>query len=191
VEQKIDACSGFTEVFIELKQIDSARKYLDLAFTYLDQWNNKEADSEADIYRMQGALYSEEGKFAAAEKSYETAIKLMGDSDEQRRRECGKIYTEAGVMFLAQKNKEQEALKKFQHALNCFIPEFKSDNVALTPDSLLLYDENGLFESCEGKGMRMQACLYRTGKPGISTTSCIKLSCCQNSTRQERSLYCE
>jgi hypothetical protein len=72
-------------------------------------------------------------------------------SDEGRRRDCGKIYCEFGTMFLAQ-NKDQQALQKFQNALNCFIPEFKNDDVAVTPDSSMLYDENGLFEAFEGKG---------------------------------------
>ena len=151
VEQLIDVCINFADIFIDKNELDSALKYNGLCFDLLKRWKNKEADSEADVYKQQGKLFSLQKKYAASEKSYAQAIQLMGQSDEYRRRECGKIYVEFGDMFLAQ-SKEQQALQKFQSALNCFIPEFKNDDVTVTPDSLMLYDENGLFESCEGKG---------------------------------------
>lgn len=161
VEQKIDACSSFSDLFLQQHKTDSASRYINLCLDYLQQWKNKETDSEADVYRMQGALYAMEQNYAAAEKSYDHAIELMDESDEGRIRECGKIYTEAGVMFLSQ-NKELQALQRFQHALHCFIPEFKTVDVTITPDSSLLYDENGLFESCEGKGDAYMKLYHKT-----------------------------
>jgi tetratricopeptide (TPR) repeat protein len=135
---------------------------MDLCFAWLSQWKNKEADSEADLNRQQGLLFSMEKKFAASEKSYARAVELMGESDEGRRRECGKIYSEFGNMFLTQQ-KEVQALQKFQSALNCFIPEFKNKDVTMTPDTSMLYDENGLFEACEGKGDANMNLFHKTG----------------------------
>lgn len=151
VEQEIDACNNLSDLFIEKNMPDSALKYNRRCFELLKRWKNKEADTEADIYRQQGELFSLQKKYSASENSYARAVQLMGKSDEYRRRECGKIYVAFGAMFLAQK-KDRQALQKFQGALNCFIPEFKTDDVTVTPDSLMLYDENGLFESFEGKG---------------------------------------
>lgn len=151
IEQQIDACNNLSDLFMDRNMLDSALKYNGLSFELLKRWKNKEADTEADVYKQQGELFSLLKKYADSEKSFAQAIQLMGQSDEYRRRECGKIYVEFGAMLLAQ-NKEQQALQKFQGALNCFIPEFKNDDVTITPDSLMLYDENGLFESCEGKG---------------------------------------
>jgi len=151
VEQQLDGGFNLVSLFTEQGKMDSALKYNGLCFDLLKRWKNKEADTEADVYKQQGELFSLQKKYADSEKSFAQAIQLMGQSDEYRRRECGKIYVEFGAMLLAQ-NKEHQALQKFQSALNCFIPEFKNDDVTITPDSLMLYDENGLFESCEGKG---------------------------------------
>ncbi len=151
VEQQLDGGINLVSLFTEQGKMDSALKYNGLCFDLLKRWKNKEADTEADVYKQQGELFSLQKKYADSEKSFAQAIQLMGQSDEYRRRECGKIYVEFGAMLLAQ-NKEHQALQKFQSALNCFIPEFKNDDVTITPDSLMLYDENGLFESCEGKG---------------------------------------
>lgn len=161
VEQQTDACNSLSHVFIEENLLDSATRYNYLSLELLKRWKNKEADSEADVYRVQGLLFSRQKKFAAAEKSYAHAIEVMGESNEGRRRECGKIYAEFGTMYLEQ-NKELQALQKFQRALQCLIPEFKNDDVSITPDSSMLYDENGLFESCEGKGDANMSLFHRT-----------------------------
>lgn len=160
-EQKIDACSSLADLYMKKNELDSATKYMNLCFGYLSLWKNKEADSEADLNRQQGLLFSMEKKFGPSEKSYARAVELMETSEEGRRRECGKVYVEFGKMFLAQ-NKEQQALQKFQRALSCFIPEFKTEDLTVTPDSSMLYDENGLFEVCEGKGDANMSLFYKT-----------------------------
>ena len=162
VEQQLDGCINFVSLFTEQGMVDSALKYDGLCFELLKRWKNKEADTEADVYKQQGELFSLQKKYAASEKSYAQAIQLMGQSDEYRRRECGKIYVDFGAMFLAQ-NKDQQALHKFQSALNCFIPEFNNNDVTVTPDSSMLYDENGLFQSCEGKGDANMHLFQKTG----------------------------
>ena len=162
LEDLIDASNNLADIFIDRNELDSALKYNGLCFEFLKRWENKEPDSEADVYKQQGELFSLQKKYADSEKSYSMAILLMGQSDEYRRRECGKIYVEFGDMFLAQ-NKDQQALHKFQSALNCFIPEFNNDDVTVTPDSSMIYDENGLFQSCEGKGDANMHLFQKTG----------------------------
>jgi tetratricopeptide (TPR) repeat protein len=161
VEQKIDACSSFADLFMQKNQLDSAQRYLDLCFSYLRQWKNKEADSEADVYRQQGELFSLQKNFSAAEKSYSKSVELMMSSDEGRRRECGKILGEFGSMYV-DFGKDRQAMEKFHESLQCLIPDFKSDDVYAAPDSSLLYDENGIFISCDGMGDACMQLYYHT-----------------------------
>ncbi len=151
VEQKIDVCSSFADMFTQMNQLDSATKYLSLCLTYLRQWKNKEPDSESDIYRQQGQVLSLQKNFGAAEKSYLRAVELMKNSTEGRTRECGKILGEFGNMYV-KAGQENKALEKFHESLECLIPDFKDHDVNAMPDASLLYDENGIFITCEGRG---------------------------------------
>ncbi len=151
MEQAIDASTNLSALFLETAKLDSALKFNKKAFEYMSRWKEKEDDSQGALYGSQAAIFTAMKKYNEAAQAYSKAIELMGRSDERRRRECGKIYFQFGSMYL-QQSKEQQALEKFQSSLQCFIPEFKSKNTDDLPDSEMLYDENGLLETLEGKG---------------------------------------
>ncbi len=150
-EQKIDVCDSYADLFVAEGSLDSALKYNQLCFVYLKQWNNPEEDSEADMFRKQAQIYSLQKNYAAAEKSYAKAVSLMMLSDEKKRRECGKVLGEFGSMYI-DAGKENLALEKFHESLQCLIPDFKSSDVNALPDTSMLYDENGIFITCEWRG---------------------------------------
>ncbi|MCY7409896.1 MAG: hypothetical protein LH473_06450, partial [Chitinophagales bacterium] len=150
-EQKVDVCDSYTDLFIITNQLDSALKYNQLCFIYLKQWSEPEEDSEADLFRKQAKIYSLKKNYTAAEKSYAKAVSLMMLSDENKRRECGKVLGEFGSMYV-DAGKENLALEKFHESLQCLIPDFKSSDVNALPDTSMLYDENGIFITCEWRG---------------------------------------
>lgn len=159
-EQKVDVCSGLADLFIQKNQLDSANRYAMLCFAYLSQWKNKEADSEADAYRLQAQIFSLQKNFADAEKNYSKAIELMS-SDDELRRECGKLLGEFGSMYVSF-GKEKQAMEKFHKSLQYLIPDFISNDVYAVPDTSLLNDENGIFIAFAGMGDACMQLYYKT-----------------------------
>ncbi len=135
--------------FIDNKQIDSAKLYLQL-LNSANQFTNTEQDEIADFYAQLGRYYVLINNIQLAELNYTKSIKMFLESPEHKGREAAKVCIELGNMLLQNGNYEK-SITAYHQALTIMIPNLNSA-VDIPVPQVYLFPDNVIMEAGCGIG---------------------------------------
>lgn len=156
---------SMAQAFFDQAQFDSAAWHLELALALLQKAPASAGvlDYRSGAWLLKGKLLAQAAKFTEGEQAINEALDLEIEAlGTNRHRAVGKIHVARGQLLLSS-HKPDKALRAFNMALACLLPDFDEQNPAALPGNTELYEENTLLEALEGKA-DAAVMLYETNK---------------------------